>query len=154
MIKLQIKSVHNCDKMIKKFLLNLKRLSVTLSALSILCKTSTNTLRPTDIAADRVLCLWPIYGWLGITIWYTTTLLNTFILYLCTFVLLTDCLSFCYFTTFWPQWTISLFLLKFFWCRPLFPRVFADTCRLAGNVTSRFWSLGSFIRESLTCLGI
>lgn len=65
--------------MIKKFLLNLKRLSVNLSALLILCKTCiyTNTLRPTDIAADQVL-----------TIWYTTTLLNnTFILYLCTFVL-------------------------------------------------------------------
>lgn len=39
MIKLQIKSVHICDKMIKKFLLNLKRLSVNLSALLILCKT-------------------------------------------------------------------------------------------------------------------
>lgn len=39
MIKLQIKSVHICDKKIKKFLLNLKRLSVNLSALLILCKT-------------------------------------------------------------------------------------------------------------------
>lgn len=92
-------------------------------------------------AADQILC----YGWLGITIWYTTTLLNnTFILNLCTFALLTDCLRFCYFTTLWPQWTISLFLLKFFWCRPLFPRVFADACHLVENVTSRFWPLGSF----------